>query len=50
MNPGRRLIDPAEVAALVVRLVADDTANGQTIVIDGSGPIPEPEETAEDTT
>jgi NAD(P)-dependent dehydrogenase (short-subunit alcohol dehydrogenase family) len=48
MNPGRRLIDPGEVAAAVIRLVADDTANGQSVVIDGSGPIPEPEETPEE--
>jgi len=44
MNPGGRLIDPAEVARVVVRLVSDDVTNGQTIVIDGSGPIPEPAE------
>jgi NAD(P)-dependent dehydrogenase (short-subunit alcohol dehydrogenase family) len=49
MNPGRRLIDPGEVAAAVVKLVADDETNGQTIVIDGSGPIPEPDETAKET-
>jgi NAD(P)-dependent dehydrogenase (short-subunit alcohol dehydrogenase family) len=48
MNPGRRLIDPGEVAAVVVKLVADAETNGQTIVIDGSGPIPEPEESAEE--
>jgi NAD(P)-dependent dehydrogenase (short-subunit alcohol dehydrogenase family) len=44
MNPGGRLIDPGEVAVVVGRLVDDDRTNGQTIVMDGSGPIPEPEE------
>jgi 3-hydroxybutyrate dehydrogenase len=42
MNTGGRLIDPGEVALAVCRLVADDATNGHTIVIDGSGPIPEP--------
>jgi NAD(P)-dependent dehydrogenase (short-subunit alcohol dehydrogenase family) len=49
MNPGRRLIDPEEVAAAVVKLVGDDQTNGHTIVIDGSGPIPEPDETVKET-
>jgi NAD(P)-dependent dehydrogenase (short-subunit alcohol dehydrogenase family) len=44
MNPGGRLIDPGEVAQAVVRLVEDDRTNGETIVIDGTGPIPEPVE------
>ena len=44
MNPGGRLIDPGEVAEAVVRLVEDDRTNGETIVIDGTGPIPEPVE------
>jgi NAD(P)-dependent dehydrogenase (short-subunit alcohol dehydrogenase family) len=42
MNPGGRLVDPAEVALAVCRLVADDRTNGEALVIDGSGPIPEP--------
>jgi 3-hydroxybutyrate dehydrogenase len=46
-NPGGRLIDPGEVAVIVARLVEDDATNGQAIIIDGSGPIPEPEETIE---
>jgi NAD(P)-dependent dehydrogenase (short-subunit alcohol dehydrogenase family) len=36
MNPGGRLIEPAEVAAAVLKLVGDDGTNGQTIVLDGS--------------
>jgi 3-hydroxybutyrate dehydrogenase len=47
INPGGRLIDPGEVAILVARLLDDDATNGQAIVIDGSGPIPEPEEGTE---
>lgn len=42
MNAGGRLIDPGEVALAVARLIDDDSTNGQTIIIDGSGPIPEP--------
>ena len=38
MNPGRRLIEPDEVADAAARLVADDMTNGDTIVIDGSAP------------
>jgi NAD(P)-dependent dehydrogenase (short-subunit alcohol dehydrogenase family) len=36
INPGGRLIEPAEVAAVAVKLLADDTTNGETIVLDGS--------------
>ena len=36
MNPGGRLLEPAEVAAAAVRLVHDHATNGQTIVLDGS--------------
>jgi NAD(P)-dependent dehydrogenase (short-subunit alcohol dehydrogenase family) len=36
MNPGGRLIEPAEVAAVAVKLLVDDTTNGETIVLDGS--------------
>ena len=43
MNPGGRLIAPAEVAAVAARLVGDSVTNGDTIVIDGSGPVPEPD-------
>jgi len=39
MNPGRRLIDPDEVADAAARLLADDMTNGDTIVIDGSAPV-----------
>jgi NAD(P)-dependent dehydrogenase (short-subunit alcohol dehydrogenase family) len=38
MNPGRRLIAPEEVAAVAVRLLADDATNGATIVLDGTEP------------
>ncbi|MBI2217599.1 MAG: SDR family NAD(P)-dependent oxidoreductase [Candidatus Rokubacteria bacterium] len=47
INPGGRLIDPGEVAIVVARLLEDEATNGQTLVIDGSGPIPEPEEATE---
>ena len=38
MNPGRRLIDPDEVAEAAARLVADDITNGETVVLDGTAP------------
>jgi NAD(P)-dependent dehydrogenase (short-subunit alcohol dehydrogenase family) len=38
VNPGGRLLEPAEVAAAVVRLIKDDATNGDTIVLDGSTP------------
>ena len=40
MNPGRRLIEPEEVADAAARLVADDTTNGETVVLDGTAPAP----------
>jgi len=40
MNPGGRLIEPLEVAAAVVALLADDTTNGEAIVLDGTAPAP----------
>ena len=36
INPSGRLIDPAEVAAVAVKLLTDDGTNGDTIVLDGS--------------
>jgi NAD(P)-dependent dehydrogenase (short-subunit alcohol dehydrogenase family) len=36
LNPGGRLVEPAEVAAVALKLLADDTTNGETIVLDGS--------------
>jgi NAD(P)-dependent dehydrogenase (short-subunit alcohol dehydrogenase family) len=36
-NPGGRLVRPEEVAAVAVKLLDDDTTNGEAIVIDGSG-------------
>jgi NAD(P)-dependent dehydrogenase (short-subunit alcohol dehydrogenase family) len=38
MNPGGRLVEPAEVAAVAVRLLADDATNGAAIVLDGRDP------------
>ena len=50
MNPGGRLIAPAEVAAVAVRLLDDAATNGDTIVLDGSGPVPEPDDLERKTT
>jgi len=36
LNPGQRLIEPAEVARVAAKLVHDDTTNGATIVLDGT--------------
>ena len=36
INPGGRLVEPAEVVSVVVKLLADATTNGETIVLDGS--------------
>ena len=36
LNPGRRLIEPAEVAAVAAKLLHDDATNGETIVLDGT--------------
>jgi NAD(P)-dependent dehydrogenase (short-subunit alcohol dehydrogenase family) len=36
INPGRRLIDPAEIAAVAAKLVHDNATNGETIVLDGT--------------
>jgi hypothetical protein len=38
MNPGRRLVQPEEVAAVAVKLLHDDRS-GDAIVIDGTGEI-----------
>ena len=38
MNPGRRLVEPDEVADAAARLVADDVTNGETVVLDGTAP------------
>jgi len=38
INPGGRLVEPAEVAAAVLNLLDDDATNGQTIVLDGRNP------------
>jgi NAD(P)-dependent dehydrogenase (short-subunit alcohol dehydrogenase family) len=42
MNPGGRLIEPDEVAEAALRLVRDDTINGETVVLDGSAPRRQP--------
>jgi NAD(P)-dependent dehydrogenase (short-subunit alcohol dehydrogenase family) len=39
-NAGGRLIEPEEVAEAAVRLLDDDRTNGETIVLDGTGPRP----------
>jgi NAD(P)-dependent dehydrogenase (short-subunit alcohol dehydrogenase family) len=36
INPGGRLVEPADVAAVAVKLLADDVTNGESIVLDGS--------------
>ena len=36
LNPGGRLIEPAEVAAVAAKLIHDDTTNGEAIVLDGT--------------
>ena len=36
LNPGRRLVEPAEVAQVAVRLVSDERSNGETIILDGA--------------
>ena len=36
LNPGRRLVEPAEVAGVVAKLLHDDATNGDTIVLDGT--------------
>ena len=43
MNPGGRLIAPSEVAAVAVKLAGDSVTNGEAIVLDGTGPVPEPD-------
>jgi 3-hydroxybutyrate dehydrogenase len=39
LNPGRRLVEPEEVAAAAVKLLDDAATNGETIVLDGSAVI-----------
>jgi NAD(P)-dependent dehydrogenase (short-subunit alcohol dehydrogenase family) len=43
MNPGHRLIHPDEVADTIVRILSDETTNGNAVILDGSGPVPEPD-------
>jgi NAD(P)-dependent dehydrogenase (short-subunit alcohol dehydrogenase family) len=38
LNTGGRLIEPEEVADAALRLVHDDTRNGETVVLDGTTP------------
>jgi NAD(P)-dependent dehydrogenase (short-subunit alcohol dehydrogenase family) len=40
LNPGRRLVEPEEVAEAAARLVHDPTTNGETLVLDGTTPAP----------
>jgi len=39
LNPGGRLVEPAEVADAALRLVRDDTTNGEAFVLDGTAPL-----------
>jgi len=36
INPGGRLIEPAEIAAVAAKLLHDHATNGETIVLDGA--------------
>ena len=36
LNPGGRLIEPVEVAAVAAKLLRDDSTNGEAIVLDGT--------------
>jgi NAD(P)-dependent dehydrogenase (short-subunit alcohol dehydrogenase family) len=36
LNPGGRLIEPAEIAAVAAKLIRDDTTNGEAIVLDAT--------------
>jgi NAD(P)-dependent dehydrogenase (short-subunit alcohol dehydrogenase family) len=36
LNPGGRLIEPAEIAAVAAKLIRDDATNGEAIVLDGA--------------
>src|SRR5262245_14659194 len=40
MNPGGRLIEASEVAAVAVRLVNDEASNGTAVVLDGTENLP----------
>ncbi len=40
MNPGRRLLEPEEVAEAAARLLDDAATNGECIVLDGTHPAP----------
>jgi NAD(P)-dependent dehydrogenase (short-subunit alcohol dehydrogenase family) len=42
LNPGGRLIEPAEVADAVVRVIRDETINGEAVVLDGTSPARRP--------
>jgi 3-hydroxybutyrate dehydrogenase len=38
LNPGGRLIEPDEIAEAALRLIEDETRNGETVVLDGTTP------------
>jgi NAD(P)-dependent dehydrogenase (short-subunit alcohol dehydrogenase family) len=38
LNAGGRLLEPDEVAAAAVRLLGEDTTNGEAVVLDGTAP------------
>src|SRR4029453_16243060 len=43
LNPGGRLIEPAEIAAVAAKLLRDDSTNGEAIVLDGTRESPHQE-------
>jgi NAD(P)-dependent dehydrogenase (short-subunit alcohol dehydrogenase family) len=42
LNPGGRLIEPDEVADAVLRVIGDETLNGEAVVLDGTSPLRRP--------
>jgi NAD(P)-dependent dehydrogenase (short-subunit alcohol dehydrogenase family) len=42
LNPGGRLIEPDEVADAVLRVIHDETLNGEAVVLDGTSPLRRP--------
>ena len=42
LNPGGRLIEPDEVADAVLRVIRDETLNGEAVVLDGTSPLRRP--------
>jgi len=42
LNPGGRLVEPDEVADAVLRVIRDETLNGEAVVLDGTSPLRRP--------